>query len=135
MSCKESVTESQNDDEQTYIEVKTLIPEVNTLISANDTIRAMLEYAIAEDIISDFGFSLSIKFDSKNEGETFSIGSDASIVLNEKKGTKSLEYPLNQIWSNENLKHPLGCYFYLHQMTSETASKVLARTPIINYSE
>ena len=135
LHCGESTTQSEEENAETFIEIESLDPQANQVLSATDTIRASLKYAIAGDISSDFGFSISIKFASKTIGETFSIGAPAAVDISERSGTTSIEYPMELIWSNQNLHHPVSCYFYLHQMTSETASKVIARTPEIAYSE
>ncbi len=136
ISCKESTTESNNDNNnETFIEILSLVPEVESILTVNDTIAASLRFAIAEDIQSDFGFSISIKFVSVVEGQTFSIGPQSSVELSERTGTVNLSYPLEQIWLNNNLKHPVSCYFYLHQKLSETSSKVIARTTVIIYTE
>ena len=135
-SCKESATESNNDNiKETFIEILKLSPQAESVLTSQDTITASLQIAIAGGIQSDFGFSVSIKFASKIEGQTFSTGENSSITLGTKTGNVILEYPISQIWSNTNLKRPISCYFYLHQMTSETASKVIARTAEIKYNE
>ena len=136
ISCKESVTESNGDNgEETFIKILELSPDAESILTSQDTISALLQFSIADEIQSDFGFSLSIKFVSKIEGQTFSTGSNSSITLGPKTGEVRIEYSLAQIWSHANLKHPVACYFYMHQMTSETASKVLAKTAEIKYTE
>ena len=134
ISCKESPTENNNVSE-TSIEILYLAPESETTITSNDTIIATLRYSIADDIQSEFGFSISIKFTSTLEGRTFSIGPNSTIELTERDGDVTLDYPLDLIWNHSDLKHPISCYFYLHKYTSETTSSVLAKTSEINYYE
>ncbi len=133
-SCKDSTTDSNNEMEST-IEILDLSPEPQSVVSAQDTIKAVLKYSIAEDIHSDFGFSISIKFVSTTEGRTFSSGPDAEIELTERDGEVPLQYPLELIWNHSDLKHPISCYFYLHKQTSETSSTVIAKTEEISYME
>ena len=59
-SCKDSPTENINKTESS-IEINNLIPESESTITSNDTLIASLLYSIADDIQSDFGFSISIK--------------------------------------------------------------------------
>ncbi len=133
-ACKDNPTEG-NDSATTYIEVIDLIPQTGSTISASDTIAAVLKYAIDNAVQSDYGFSISVKFASVNEGQTFSIGQDAEIVLTEKTGTVTHAYPLDLIWNHADLKHPVSCYFYLHRKTSQTSSTVIAKTAEIKYTE
>ena len=133
-SCNDSPTENDNQNESS-IEIDNLIPESGSTITVNDTISASLLYSIADDIQSAFGFSVSIKFVSINEGETFSIGTSADIEVVQREGAVTLEYPLDIIWNHQNLKHPISCYFNLHKETSETSSTIIARTVEINYNE
>ncbi len=132
-SCKDSPTD--NNKTESSIEINNLIPEPGSVITSHDTLTASLLYSISDDIQSDFGFSISIKFVSIIEGQTFSVGPNSQIEVMQKEGNVTLEYPLELIWNHQNLKHPISCYFYLHKMTSETTSTVIARTVEINYNE
>lgn len=134
ISCNDSTTDSTNETEST-IEILDLSPEPGSVVSSQDTIKAVLKYSIAEDIHSDFGFSISIKFVSTTAGRTFSIDPNAEIKLTERDGEVSLQYPLEFIWNHSDLKHPISCYFYLHKQTSETSSTVITKTEEISYME
>jgi len=133
-ACKDNPTEGNN-AAATYIEVAELVPAAGSMISASDTIAAILKYAIDNAVQSDYGFSISVKFTSVNEGQTFSIGQDTDISLTEKAGTITHTYPLDMIWNHADLKHPVSCYFYLHKETSQTSSTVIAKTAEIKYTE
>jgi hypothetical protein len=134
ISCNDSTTDSTNETEST-IEIRDLSPEPGSVVSSQDTIKAVLKYSIAEDIHSDFGFSISIKFVSTTAGRTFSINSNAVIKLTERDGEVPLQYPLELIWNHSDLKHPISCYFYLHKQTSDTSSTVITKTEEISYME
>ena len=132
--CEDNPTES-NLNSESSITIVSLIPEPESTITSNDTIRATLAYSIASDVQSDFGFTISIKFVSIIEGQTFSVGEAAQTELILREGNVTMNYPLELIWDHQNLKQPVSCYFYLHKMTSQTSSSVLARTTEIGYNE
>jgi hypothetical protein len=134
ISCKDNPTESETDSD-TWIIVEEITPLAQSVLTAQDTIEATLEYAISNEITSDYGFTVSIKFTGTTAGQTFSIGSAAAVSITERKSTVSLNYPLELIWNHSSLKHPVSCYFYLHQYTSTTSSKVIAKTDEIVYQE
>jgi len=134
ISCKESTTDISNEREST-IEILDLSPEAQSIVSSQDTIKAILRYSIAPDIQSEFGFSISIKFVSTTAGRTFYIGSNAEIEITDRDGQVILKYPLDLVWNYSDLKHPISCYFYLHKETSETSSTVIAKTEEIDYME
>lgn len=134
ISCKDSTTDSANETKST-ITILDLSPEPLSVISSQDTIKAVLKYSIVEDILSDFGYSISIKFVSTTAGRTFSINPNAEIELTERNGEVPLQYPLELIWNHSDLKHPISCYFYLHEQTSDTSSIVIAKTEEISYME
>ena len=115
-SCKDSPTENESESE-TWINIVDLTPQSQSVVSSIDTIKAELSYSISDEIQSDFGFRVSIKFVSTTEGQTFSLGDAAQVEISEKKGTVSLNYPLNLVWNYDKLRRPISFYFYLHKMT------------------
>lgn len=134
ISCKDNPSESEPDSDS-WIILKEITPAAQAFLTPQDTIEATLEYFISNEITSDYGFKVSIKFTSTTAGQTFSIGSVASVSITEKKSTVSIIYPLALIWDHSSLKHPVSCYFYLHQYTSVTSSNVIAETDEIAYQE
>lgn len=133
-SCKDNPTENENESE-TWINIVKLTPQPQSVVTLSDTIKAELSYSISDDIQSDFGFRVSIKFVSTTEGQTFSLGDAAKVGVSEKVGTAFISYPLNLVWDYYKLKHPISCYFYLHKVTSDTTSTIIAKTEEIIYNE
>ena len=138
ISCKESITNNDNETKST-IEILDLSPEAKSVVSSQDTIKSLLRYSVAKDIQSEFGFKIAILFVSTSAGSTFSIGPNNMINVTDKDGEIRIEYPLEFIWDEANLKHPVSFYFYLEEVTSRTAlgesSTVIAKTEEINYLE
>jgi hypothetical protein len=133
-SCKDNPAENENESD-TWINIVDLIPESQAVVNSNDTIKVELSYSISDEIQSDYGFRISIKFVSTTEGQTFSLGDAAQVEISQKQGTVSLNYPLNLVWNYDKLRRPISFYFYLHKMTSETSSTVIAKTEEIIYNE
>jgi len=117
------------------VAITSLSPDPGATVTPKDTIIASLRYAIADNVQSDYGFQVSIKFESTTPGTTFSVGETAQVDLLEREGNVTIEYPLQTIWNFQNLKHPVACYFYLHKMTSVNSSIVIAQTVRIAYQE
>jgi len=137
-SCEDNATTS-NDETKSTINILNLSPETQSIVTSQDTIKALLEYSIGKDVTSEFGFLIAILFVSTTEGKTFSVGPNNQIELVDRDGEVTLEYPLESIWNNIELKHPITCYFYLEKITAETplgrSSVVIAKTEAINYME
>lgn len=106
-----------------------------TVPSAKSILKAKLAYVIAEKEESEYGFAVSIKFQSVDPRMTFSSGTQGVIPVTIRHDTLTLEYPLAKIWANEKLRRPLTCYLYLHRNTGPGRSTVIARTPPIVFRE
>lgn len=119
------------------ISIRSLLPTLKDNFSKSSTISAQLNYAIAEEEKSDYGFEISIKFVSTQNNTTFSMTTDSSNVpVSEKEGTVTINYPMEIIWDNPRLKHPVTCMFYLHKKTSSSGnSTVIAKTIPITFYE
>jgi len=134
--CKKSATESDPLNETgSSITITSLSPAAGSVVSSLDTIRADLAYVIADDEVSDYGFAVSVKFQSVIENQTLSLGEEAMITVSDKKGQVNLVYPLTSAWRSSDLAHPVSCFFYLHNYVSETTSSVIAKTERISYEE
>jgi hypothetical protein len=106
-----------------------------TMPSAKSVLKAKLAYVIAEQEQSEYGFAVSIKFQSVDPRMTFSSGTQGVIPVTVRHDTLTLEYPLAKIWANEKLRRPLTCYLYLHRNTAPGRSTVIAQTPPIVFKE
>ncbi len=116
--------------------VASLTPAAGTLVSRSSTITATLNYSLADTETSEFGYRVSLQFQSVNPSSTFS-GTNGSVVLPNKKGTITISTPLSSIWDRTSPAplHPITCYFYLQRMTSATSSDVAIKTAAITFTE
>jgi len=136
VACKKSATGSEKTDENgSSIEILSLSPPAESIVTSADTIFAELSYVIADDIDSPYGFTVSIKFQSVAENQTLSLGTEASIRVFNKKGQLRLVYPFASAWRSSDLAHPVSCFFYLHRYVSESTSTVIDKTERITYRE
>jgi hypothetical protein len=106
-----------------------------TAPTAKSVLKAKLAYAIAPQEQSEYGFAVSIKFQSTDPRMTFSGGMQGIVAVTSRHDTLTLEYPLAGVWANSRLKRPLTCYLYLHRNTAPGRSTVIARTPAIVFKE
>ncbi|MBF9222027.1 hypothetical protein [Hymenobacter ruricola] len=106
-----------------------------TVPTSQSVFKAKVAYVIAAQEQSDYGFEVSIKFQSTDPRMTFSSGMQGVIPVTSRHDTLTVEYPLAKIWANPRLKRPLTCYFYLHRNTAPGRSTVIARTPPIVFRE
>jgi hypothetical protein len=106
-----------------------------TVPSAQSVFKAKVAYVIAAQEQSEYGFAVSIKFQSTDPRMTFSSGRQGIISVTKRNDTLTVEYPLASVWANSRLKRPLTCYFYLHRYTTPERSTVIAKTPPIVFKE
>ncbi|WP_426058135.1 hypothetical protein [Hymenobacter sp. B1770] len=106
-----------------------------TTLTPKAVIRAKLAYHLAETEQSDYGFAVSIKFQSTDPRMTFSDGDLGVVAVTAHHNTLTLSYPVAAIRRNDRLKRPVTCYFYLHRNTAPGRSMVLAKTEPIVFQE
>lgn len=106
-----------------------LVPTQQTVI------KAKLAYHIAAAEQSDYGFAVSIKFQSTTPGHTYSRGRLATQAVTRKSDTLTIAYPMSAVLTDARLGRPITCYFYLHRNTAPGHSHVIAKTPPIIFKE
>ncbi|SFQ23586.1 hypothetical protein [Hymenobacter arizonensis] len=106
-----------------------------TTLTPKSVIRAKLAYHLAEAEQSEYGFAVSIKFQSTDPRMTFSDGTLGVATITARHDTLTLSYPVAAIRRNDRLKRPVTCYFYLHRNTAPGRSVVLAQTEPIVFQE
>lgn len=121
----------------TSLTLATMQPAAGAVVSKSSTINATLNYTLADNETSEFGYRVAIQFQSTAFGVTFASGSSA-VTLTDRKGTVSFSYPLASVWNQTSpvLQHPVTCYFYLQRLTSAGGqSYVIAKTPAQVFTE
>jgi hypothetical protein len=122
----------------------TMTPAAGAKISRESTISATLDYTLADDEASPFGYQVAILFQSTVSGSTFAFNSElveGSIAVTDKKGTVKMSYPIASNWDLPasapfQLKRPVTCYFFLQRVNSATGqSTIIARTPALTFTE
>jgi hypothetical protein len=121
------------------ITLVTMTPAAGEKVSKSSTITATLDYTLADDEASEFGYRVAIYFQPTVSGSTFAVGRNHEIVT-DKKGTIKLTYPLASIWDAPasvpyQLQHPVTCYFFLQRLTAPGQSTIIARTPALTFTE
>jgi hypothetical protein len=109
-------------------------PPCKTLTRA-DILQAKLAYHIADKEQSEYGFAVSIKFQSKDPRRTFSDGRQGRISVSKRDDELTLTYPMVAIRHSAQLYRPITCYFYLHRNTGPGRSTVIALTKPIVFQE
>jgi len=124
------------------ITLVSMTPAAGAKVSKSSTISATVDYTLADDEASEFGYRVAILFQSTASGTTFAVNpssvNSSSVVVTDKKGTVKLMYPLASIWDASiphQLQHPVTCYFYLQRLTSPSQSTVIAKTPALTFTE
>ena len=122
-------------DADNAITVVTLNQPPCKTLTAKDVLKAQLAYHIAAKEQSDYGFAVSIKFQSTIPRSTFSDGKQGVIAVTQKEGVLTLTYPMAALRHRAQLHRPITCYFYLHRTTGPGRSTVIARTKPIVFQE
>lgn len=104
-------------------------------LTSKSVLKAKLAYRIANTEQSEFGFAVSIKFQSNKPGMTFSDGQLGVATVKVKQDTITLSYPMAAIRHNSLLRRPITCYFYLHRNTAPDRSTVIAKTDPVVFQE
>ncbi|TGD80252.1 hypothetical protein [Hymenobacter wooponensis] len=121
--------------EGSRIELLKLYQPPCTALTAQSVIKAKLAYRIADTVQAEYGFAVSIKFQSTRQGMTFSDGRVGEVTVKAKRDTLILSYPMAAIRHNALLKRPITCYFYLHRNTAPGRSTVIAKTGPVVFQE
>jgi len=106
-----------------------------TVPTPHTVIKARLAYHLAEGEQSDYGFAVSIKFQTTTPGRTYSQGQLGIRAITRRGDTLTIRYPLAAVWADARLRRPITCYFYLHRNTGPGRSRVVAQTPAIIFQE
>ncbi|GAB2457522.1 hypothetical protein GCM10011375_06290 [Hymenobacter qilianensis] len=117
----------------------TMTPAAGAKVSKESIISATLNYTLADDEASAFGYRVDLLFKPTVSGVTFTRG-QSWVVVPDKKGTVELTFPLISVWETPasvpyQLQHPVTCYFYLQRMTGPGQSTIIARTPALTFTE
>ena len=135
IGCKKNLDEEFS-GYSNNITIVSLNPAQGDIISSSTTISSTLSYKINEREVSTYGFQISIQF-LNTDGNTFSISTNYEdrVIINNREGSVTINYPMNLIWSYAELVHPVKCQFNLIKNISETSGIVLASTEVINFIE
>ncbi|TFZ65596.1 hypothetical protein E4631_15350 [Hymenobacter sp. UV11] len=106
-----------------------------TVPTPRTVIQAKLAYHLAAGEQSDYGFAVSIKFQTTTPGRTYSEGELGIREITRRSDTLTIRYPLAAVWADARLRRPITCYFYLHRNTAPGRSRVVAQTPAIIFQE
>ena len=104
-------------------------------LTPQSVLQAKVAYRLADGEQSEYGFAVSIKFQSTDPRRTFSDGQQGVVTVTERADTLTISYPLAAIRHNTLLQRPITCFFYLHRNTAPGRSTVLAKTPPITFQE
>jgi len=118
------------------ITLVTMTPAAGAKVSRSSTISATVNYTLAADEASEFGYRVSIQFESAFNG-TFALN-PSHVTVTDRKGTIQMNYPLAGVWdlyNSRELQHPVTCYFYLDRMTDDGRSTVIAKTQALTFTE
>jgi hypothetical protein len=116
------------------IEIVSIDPAPNSKLDRASVISANLKYTIAPDENSDYGFKIWIQFTKPGDSTSYSFQPN-SIDLDSYSGTVTLSHAIEKEWVYEDTRHPIQCHFTLLRRTSPTASKILAKTTKVDFTE
>jgi quercetin dioxygenase-like cupin family protein len=126
------------------LHLSNLRPAAGTILSARDTIRVDVEYEITG--FHPDSFYLSLQFDTPVEGRTMGapvrVRGEADTppvpprqpTLTTARGKASVSAALEHIFDGSELRHPLRVRVFLHEMTGDSSSRVIAKSEPILYS-
>jgi hypothetical protein len=104
-------------------------------LTPQSVLRAKVAYHLADAEQSEYGFAVSIKFQSTDPRRTFSNGREGIATVTQRTDTLTITYPMAALRQSAQLQRPVTCFFYLHRYTNAGRSVVLAKTPPITFQE
>jgi hypothetical protein len=121
--------------EVTSLTLVSLTPAAGSTVSRASTLTAQLNYSLADNENSTYGYRVAIQFATTNSNTTFAT-SPSILDLKERKGTVTLQYPLSLVWDRTSpaTLHPITCYYYL-QRVNASGSSVIAQTTAQKFTE
>jgi len=121
--------------EVTSLTLASLTPAAGSNVSRASTITAQLNYSLADNETSSYGYRVAIQFVTANSTSTFATN-PSTLDLKERKGTVTLQYPLSLVWDRTNPApiRPITCYYYL-QRVNASGSSVIAQTTAQKFTE
>lgn len=120
----------------TYREVTTLLPTLDSTLTQSSVISAQVRFYISDD---DWRprqlYSIACLFDSVEEGTTFdgSFPNDSYPIFNFQSGSVEYQFPLQYILGSQRLKHPITVHFYLIHLTQDDEQVVIAESQALTY--
>lgn len=119
----------------TSLTLASLTPAAGATVSRASTITAQLNYSLADDETSSYGYRVAIQFATATSTSTFATN-PSTLELKERKDTVTLQYPLSLIWDRTNPAplRPIKCYYYL-QRVNASGSTVIAQTAAQTFTE
>lgn len=133
----------QNPPVTATVTLREISPKAGEALSAPVSVSATVDYAIHEAFRADT-YYFTVQFQSIEEGRTFSVDrmvtrAEANAAappirtLETATGTANVTYDLAKVWSHPNLQRPVQLKIALHEMTSDTTSRIVATTDWIEY--
>lgn len=105
------------------LKLVTVTPAAGSRISAASTINAQVDYTLADDEQSSYGYTVFMQFKTSSG----SVGS-ASVTVTERAGRVDLAGPLSSFWAR--IEHPVTCYLYLGRKTSTSGTTPIQRVEL-----
>ena len=120
------------------LSLRTISPQPGSALDKSGSLRATVDYEI-RDFRPD-SFFLMMQFRSTTEGMTISASQRVvrrgagphppslpqERTLKQEKGTETVVVDLRDVWRNERIRRPIEVEIGLHELTSDTTSRVVA---------
>jgi len=113
--------------DQSKIQVLSIIPANNGFIADTGAIQACLQYHVAEDRVSSYGYSIMIELEPA-DGNGFTVTSTEILYVTKANDTIVFRYPLSNVKEFTGLKYPLTCRFWLERQTGDGINGFIANT-------
>lgn len=121
--CKKEESKPAPPPPVNSIKLVSVTPAAGSRISANTTINAQVDYTLADDEQSPYGYTVFMQFKT-GSGST----GPTSVAVTERAGRVDLSGPLSSFWSR--IEHPVTCYLYLGRKTSPSNTTTLERVEL-----
>lgn len=132
----------QNPPVTATLTLREISPKGGEPVSASTQIAATVDYAIQD--FRPGAYYFGVQFESTTPGRTFSVDrmvtrAEAAAsappvsTLESATGSAHVTYDLSKVWTNANLRRPVRLKIALHELTSETTSRIVASTDWVEY--
>jgi hypothetical protein len=116
------------------LELVDIEPKSGATVDMDTEIHAQLRYTL--ELHPDTVYRVTAQFDTSSPGSSFSGGYPSSHfpLITNSAGEVEIRYPMNYVYRDRKLGHPIRLRFFLLQSVTPTTSFAVAMTEYVEYA-